>query len=191
MDTKNPDAPIELREPDAQDGASLHALIAACPPLDENSVYCNLLQCTHFASTSVVAEKAGRLVGAISGYRVPERPDTLFIWQVAVGADARGEGLASRMLAHIVERPANRDVTHMETTITDDNRASWALFERFAKARQAALAHRVLFDRSAHFADQHASENLLRIGPFAVAAARTHPLPGHSTHDITARGHKA
>ncbi|MCB1844619.1 MAG: diaminobutyrate acetyltransferase [Halioglobus sp.] len=191
MNTTEPDALAQLREPDSRDGAFLHALIAACPPLDENSVYCNLLQCTHFTGTSVVAEKAGRLVGAISGYRLPERPDTLFIWQVAVGADARGEGLASRMLAHIVERPANRDVTHMETTITDDNGASWALFERFARDRQAPLEHRVLFDRDTHFAGQHASENLLRIGPFAGAAARAHHSPEHSTPDMTARGHHA
>jgi|SRR6056297_647118 len=165
MKTESADGAATLREPVSKDGPALHALIAACPPLDENSVYCNLLQCTHFASTSVVAEKHGQLVGAISGYRVPERPDTLFVWQVAVGEAARGEGLASRMLADLVDRSASADITHMETTITGDNKASWALFERFAAEREAPLEHGVLFESDTHFNGQHASEHLVRIGP--------------------------
>src|SRR5690606_42164986 len=65
-------------------------LVARCQPLDTNSVYCNLLQCSDFADTAIAAEDAnGQLVGFISGYRPPSRPDTLFVWQVAVDASMR------------------------------------------------------------------------------------------------------
>jgi L-2,4-diaminobutyric acid acetyltransferase len=114
----------------------------------------------------VVAELDDRLVGAISGYLIPERPDTLFIWQVAVGSAARGQGLALRMLNHIVDRPACRDVRFMETTITEDNAASWGLFRKFAGTRDAALDSEIGFDRERHFGGQHATEMLVRIGPF-------------------------
>src|SRR5690606_15860277 len=70
---------IRLRRPRAADGAALFDLIAACPPLDLNSRYCNLLHCTHFADTSVAAERDGVLVGFISGYLPPRRSDTLFV----------------------------------------------------------------------------------------------------------------
>lgn len=156
---------IELSIPDATDGAALHALIANSPPLDPNSLYCNLLHCSHFANTSVRARMDGELVGFISGYMIPERPDTLFVWQVVVSGKARGQGLGRRMLEALVDRTGAR---YMETTITADNEASWALFKSLARHRQTAGETSVMFDRDAHFKGQHDSEHLFRIGPFAA-----------------------
>lgn len=161
---------FKLRRPRTTDGRAVHALIAACPPLDHNSLYLNLLQCTHFAETCVLAEseKNHELpVGFISGYLIPERPHTLFIWQVAVATAARGHGLARRMLEELLARPACAATTHLETTITPSNRASWALFHSLARSLHASLEQRVLFDRDAHLDGVHQSEELVTIGPFA------------------------
>lgn len=158
-------APITLRAPAAEDGAAVYELIAQCPPLDTNSMYCNLLQCTHFSATSVAAELNDEIVGFISGYIQPDAPENLFIWQVAVGEKARGQGLAGRMLKDILARTACDQVKFIETTITPDNRASWALFESLAKKLGAELNHSVMFDRQQHFAGQHETEMLVRIGP--------------------------
>jgi L-2,4-diaminobutyric acid acetyltransferase len=154
-----------LRPPDAKDGEAVHRLIATCPPLDPNSIYCNLLQCSHFADTSVAAELEGELLGFISGYLIPERTDTLFIWQVAVSEKARGQGLAGKMLQHIINRPRRESVRYIETTITESNTASWSLFEHLAKKLSTRLDRSAMFDRKLHFADKHDSEILVRIGP--------------------------
>ncbi len=159
---------IELRVPVLEDGMSVFRLIERCPPLDQNSSYCNILQCGHFAQTSVAAEMEGELVGFISGYQVPERPGTLFVWQVAVDERARGQGLASRMLMHILHRPECADICYIETTITDDNTASWALFKRLANKLSAQLKSSHWLDKTIHFDDQHDSESLVCIGPFNV-----------------------
>ena len=157
---------ITLRKPVPTDGTFLHRLISQCPPLDTNSLYCNLLHCSHFAETSVAAVRDGDLLGFVSGYVVPGRPDTLFIWQVAVSDQARGVGLASNMLKHILDREDLRNIRFLETTITPTNDASWALFTKFAKTCHANLAAHPHFDEEAHFAGQHDSERLVRIGPF-------------------------
>jgi L-2,4-diaminobutyric acid acetyltransferase len=157
---------IDLRPPVSDDGISVFRLIQQCPPLDPNSIYCNLLQCSHFAGTSVAAVWRGELVGFVSGYLVPERADTLFVWQVAVGKPARGKGLASSMLRHILNRSQCRGVSYIETTITESNEASWALFERLAQQLNAELKRSVMFDREKHFAGRHDTEMLVRIGPF-------------------------
>jgi L-2,4-diaminobutyric acid acetyltransferase len=107
----------------------------------------------------------GDIVGFISGYIQPDKPDTLFIWQVAVGEKARGQGLAGRMLKDILARPHCEQVNFIETTITPDNRASWALFESLSRKLGAELNHSVMFDRQQHFAGQHETEMLVRIGP--------------------------
>lgn len=163
-------AAITLRAPSAEDGAAVYDLIAQCPPLDTNSMYCNLLQSCHFSDTSVAAELDEEIVGFISGYILPKQPDTLFIWQVAVGEKARGQGLASRMLADILSRPTSQQIKYIETTITPDNRASWALFESLANKLNANLNRTVMFDRQQHFAGQHETEMLVKIGPIQDTA---------------------
>ena len=157
---------VILRKPTAQDGLSVHQLITQTPELDSNSCYCNLLQCSHFSDTSIIAVKQDKVLGFISGYRIPERPDTLFIWQVAVSAEARGCGIGIQMLKQLLARNESKTITHIETTITETNDASWALFNRLAKHFEAPLKRTVMFDRVTHFNDEHDSELLARIGPF-------------------------
>jgi len=155
-----------FKTPTADDGPALHRLIADCPPLDVNSRYCNLLQVSHFADTCVLAELDGELVGSVTGYRLPGDPSTVFVWQVAVHPKGRGMGLGRRMLHALVDRPACEGVRYMDTTITEDNVASWKMFEGFAADRDAPTDRRVFFDSQKHFDGAHASEMLLRIGPF-------------------------
>lgn len=157
---------LRIGPPVTEDGAAVHDLIAACPPLDGNSLYANLLQCSHFADTCAIAQRNGEAVGWISGYRPPREPEVYFLWQVAVHEDARGEGLPKRLLADILARPALKGVRRLKTTITPGNQASWALFRSIARWLDAPMQDRVFFDRDAHFKGRHASERLVDIGPF-------------------------
>jgi L-2,4-diaminobutyric acid acetyltransferase len=149
------------------DGPALHRLIGVCTPLDTNSLYCNLLQSSHFAATSITAKTDGVLIGSITGYRIPERPNTLFIWQVAVHPLARGQGMAIRMLRALMARPSLADIQFIETTITEDNSASWRLFLKFADECSAETQRSIMFEKAQHFDGHHDSEQLLRIGPFS------------------------
>lgn len=158
---------ITLQHPTSHDGASVNELILDCPPLDRNSVYCNLLQCSHFAETSIIAKSGAITVGFSSGYRVPTRPEVLFVWQVAVSREARGQGLASRLLRAQLDAKACQGVRFIETTITKDNAASRALFRAFAEKTGGTIEEFPHFDRVDHFQDKHDSEFLIRIGPFS------------------------
>lgn len=164
----------ELRfcRPDSTDGAQLHRLIASCPPLDTNSLYCNLLQCHHFADTAVKVESAaGDMLGFVSGYVPPGHDNTLFVWQVAVAEQARGQNLGVRMIRQILARPECRQVDTVHTTITPGNAASWGLFLRLAQELGCDHSREILFDRDRHFAGGHDDEILMIIGPFARSVA--------------------
>lgn len=158
---------LTLRQPQQSDGAALHGLIAACPPLDLNSLYAYLLLCLHHAQTSVVAEVDGLLVGAITAYIPPAQPDTLFVWQVAVAPQQRGQGLGKRMLQHLLQDCiAPRRLRWMETTISPDNAASDHLFTRFALQHDAGCTIATLFDAAAFGESGHEEERLYKIGPW-------------------------
>jgi len=160
-----------LRQPERRDGAALHDLVAACPPLDLNSRYAYLLLCEHFAATSVVAELDGEIVGAITGYIPPAQPDTLFVWQVAVAEKMRGQSLASRMLQHLQRHCIDaRGLRWMETTISPGNKASHQLFTRFAARHSAGCTTTTLFAAGDFGASGHEEECLYRIGPWGRPA---------------------
>jgi L-2,4-diaminobutyric acid acetyltransferase len=159
-----------FREPTAADGRAVWQLIADCRPLDPNSLYCNLLQCTHFAETCILAEQGGQIRGWISAYRPPTDPQTLFIWQVAIHCEARGRGLASALIKELLERDAVRDIRQLAATVTPDNTASWALFRSLADSLDAPLTSEEHFEREQHFGGRHQSEYMLTIGPWYAAA---------------------
>lgn len=158
----NPEGTLCLRKPDSLDGSAIWELVRACAPLDENSMYCNLIQADHFRDTCVVAELDGEVVGWVSGHMVPN-DDSFFVWQVAVSPKARGLGLGKKMLVHLVNRDECADARRLKTTITRDNDASWGLFRSFARAIGGDLTDAPHFERDAHFDGHHATEHMVTI----------------------------
>ena len=152
-----------LRKPVAEDGAEIWKLIKACKPLDENSMYCNLIQCDHFRDTCVLAELGGKPAGWVSAYVMPNDPSTLFVWQVAVSSEARGMGLGTLMLKGLLQRDVCKDVERIQTTITRSNAASWKLFRKFAKQQDARLSSQAYFGEALHFRGKHNTEYMVTI----------------------------
>ncbi len=156
---------IELAQPVKEDGHAIHALIGQCPPLDLNSIYTYLLLSEHFSRTCVVAREEARLLGFVSAYLHPERDGVLFVWQVAVHAQARGRGLGQAMLRHLLQRRGLRDVHTLETTVGPENLPSRRLFGHIARATQATVQESALFAPHLFGQQAHEDERLLRIGP--------------------------
>ncbi len=155
-------AAIFIGRPEVDDGVGCWRIAADSRVLDLNSRYAYLLWCRDFAATSVVARRDSTVVGFVTGYRRPERPSTLVVWQVAVDGPARGCGVAGRMLDALVGGVA--EIDHVETTITPGNTASIALFSAFARRHGAAVARSELFGPE-HLGADHEPEDLFRIGP--------------------------
>ena len=170
----SPTAPVSpglsdwlLRAPGIADGAALHRLVRVCPPLDLNSPYAYLLLCAHHAATCVVAEGAAGIAGLVSAYRLPQAPETVFVWQVAVAPTARGQGLALRMLEHLLARPALAGCRWLETTVTPSNTASRRVFAALATRLHTQCADGDYFAREDFPDPQHEPERLLSIGPYS------------------------
>lgn len=164
---------ISFRHPRIEDGARMHALVKASPPLEPNTCYAYLLLCHHFAKTCLVAESGGELWGFVTGYRPPEEPDTVFVWQIAVSEKARGQGLGKRLLAGLVEAQPEGSVHYLTSTVTPDNAASMRLFHSFAEKRGTKCGQQVLFGSDAFGQNSHEEEHLLRIGPLEAQPGPT------------------
>lgn len=155
---------ITIRKPEASDGREIHQLISNCPPLDLNSVYSYYLLSDHFRDSCAVAETDGKVVGFVSAYRIPQRPDTLFIWQVVVDQTMRGHGVAWRMLASLLQRFPRNEVRQVEATVNPSNSASRGLFDRLALEHGSQVEEAPYLDATAFGCGSgHESEILLRI----------------------------
>src|SRR5690625_3422131 len=154
-----------FRHPVIEDGKAVKDLIASCTTLDDNSLYCNFLQCTHFADTCMLVEQGEKTLGWISAYRPPREPDTLFVWQVAVSCEARGRGIAGRLVERLLASPSCRGVTRLRAPITPDNFASWRLFGAIAESLGAALRRRLSLDAEEGFGGENDDEFMVTMGP--------------------------
>ncbi len=174
--TRGRSAPVvDLRTPCRTDGLLLWRLAVEAGGLDVNSPYSYHLWCRDFAATSVLARCGGDPAGFVTGYRCPDAPERLFVWQVAVHPASRGRGLGVAMLHYLV---AGDDPPRwMEATITPSNRASQRMFERLATQYQAPVVRKP-FLHADDFPEQHEAEILLEIGPFPQRSAVLTPEHG-------------
>lgn len=163
---------IELRTPLATDGDALKGLLATTPVLDGNSVQCTLLQCGHFAKTSVAAFLHGRLVGFVSAYYPPNEPRTLFVWQVVVMQKLRDLGLGKKMLHWLIAQPACEQALRLVTAIGIKNSLSWSMFDGFARDIGALPIKSFLTPLNPK-QNREPDEYLLRISPLPNRAGQS------------------
>lgn len=159
----SPDS-LTSRPPRAADAAQVSELVRRAGTLEPNSTYAYVLLCTHFAETGQVAESGGRIVGCALGYRLPQDPSTLFLWQIGVAPDARRRGIARQLLSDLLTRCSPSGVERLETTVAPSNAASRKLFESWSQEQGFSWETSGRFD-SCLFGDPgvHEDEQILRI----------------------------
>lgn len=151
------------------DGKKVAEIVRATGVLDVNSTYAYVLLCDRFGDTCVIAEENdGTPLGFVTGFRLPNDPETIFVWQVGVNSAARGRGVAGAMLAALVDLPETKDVVAMETTVSPSNEASLALFRSFAKTQGAEMTQAEGYDQGL-IGGGHEQEDLYRIAPLRRA----------------------
>ncbi|MEU0922431.1 diaminobutyrate acetyltransferase [Streptomyces cyaneofuscatus] len=161
-----------LREPRPTDAPTVWRLVRDSEILDTNSAYYYNLWFRDFAGTSVVAtDESGRVVGFVTAYVRPGRPDTLMAWQSAVAPDINAPGLAVRMMHELADRAAGRGATCVETTVNPGNRPVALMLRKFAQERGLDVHTEVLFaaeDFPGDEAHGHLPEVLYRMSPAAA-----------------------
>lgn len=157
----------EFRLPHVDDAEAMWRIVDRTDNLDDNSPYLYLLLCRDFAQTCIVAEdEGGDLVGFVTGYRRPERPETYFLWQVTVAPSQRGKRLARRMIHALLARLSAEGVHRLEATVTPSNEPSMRMFRGFARELAVDCRETTIFPETLFPDGDHEDEVLFAIGPF-------------------------
>ena len=157
-----------IRPTRLEDGAEAYGLVKVCPGMDLNSLYAYLMLCKEFSRTSRMAFLDDRPIGYVCGFRPPERPQAVFVWQIVVSPDAQGTGVGGKMLhdlAAVLSQTTN-PISYVEATVAEDNQASRGLFGGLAKRLGAPLREEPYIVKSHFGGHGHPAEPLIRVGPF-------------------------
>jgi len=153
---------ITIRSPRLRDGGSFVALVRASGSLDVNSSYLYHLLADHFSSTCAYAEADGEPVGFVSGYRLPDDPACLFIWQITVSPAFRGCGVGRMLLDDLARRPWFHRIERVCCTISPSNEASRGLFAKWCKSLGGHWQE-MPYLRTAELGEGHEDEPMLMI----------------------------
>ncbi|MCS7461710.1 diaminobutyrate acetyltransferase [Paenibacillus doosanensis] len=157
---------IRYRHPVKEDGAAVWSLAKQTGALDVNSVYCYILLCDYFRDSCIVAEDEAGIAGFVSAFRIPGKPDRLFVWQIGVAPDRQRRGIAKQLLRELFSSPCCEGVRYAETTISPSNRASQALFLAVAEERGVEVQLTEGYPASMFSeGQQHEDEILFVLGP--------------------------
>lgn len=158
---KNSHNDLNFRNPVLNDGHAIYQLIKSCSPLDLNSSYLYFLQASHFSDTCIVVEQDTEIIGFLSAYYQPDKPQSLFVWQVAVAKKARGRGLAKAMLLALLKnQPKDSTITEITCTISPSNKASQGLFSSFATTHGLILETSPFINETHFGQEDHEAEDL-------------------------------
>ncbi|MDQ0255133.1 L-2,4-diaminobutyric acid acetyltransferase [Evansella vedderi] len=157
---------FSMSKPTTSDGTPMWELVKAST-LDLNSPYKYIMMCEFFSETCIVAKEKDKLVGFVTAFIPPEKPDVLFIWQVGVDASQRGKGVASKMLNELLRRNACKNVRFVEATVTSTNAASQSLFFKLAREHGTDCDVSECFPEELFPNGNHEAEFTYRIGPLS------------------------
>lgn len=154
-----------IRQAVIADAPRIWRFVLDSQSLDQNSNYAYLMQCRNFAATTMVAELGQELMGFVLAHILPEQPNTVFVWQIAVSKSARGQGLAKQLVQQLLAQPACENVSFLEATVTESNTASQRLFLGIARTFDAPCVRELCFSKALFPEATHEGEELFRIGP--------------------------
>jgi len=164
---------IRFRSPDKKDGASIWQLIKETGALDVNSAYCYILLSDYFRDTCIIAEDEEGIIGFISAFRAPAKPDTLFLWQIAVSPSKQRKGIARMMVKELLSYEYCQAIRFVEATVSPSNIASRGLFLRLAKDYTTECQLSQGYTASMFpFEINHEEELLFRLGPLPGSGGR-------------------
>lgn len=153
-----------IRHPTREDAPAVWRMVQESKVLDPNSLYAYVALFEHFSSTCAVAIVADRVAGFVTGYRLPERPEVHFVWQVGVHPDSRGSGLATALILWVLGEGARTPARFLEATVTPSNRASQSLFHGVARRLRTDCVVLPGFSKEL-LGEGHEPEELYHIGP--------------------------
>ncbi len=126
---------IIIRKVEEEDASTLRYLASICPPLDVHTHYTFWVLCRFFSDSCFIASEDGENIGYITAVDTKEG---LFIWQIGILKEKRGNGLAYRLIEKVFDI-AKKKGSRILVTIAEDNKRSFNTFKNYCERNSAVM----------------------------------------------------
>lgn len=130
---------VNLRECTPADIDYVIRFVESCAPLEVHTSFTYWVTFEYWGHLCRVALVGNRVVGYVSAIGSGRVRDVLYVWQVGVAQEFRGQGLAQRLLSEVVTAGRANGFRKAQVSIAGDNEASLKAFERFAREQKQRL----------------------------------------------------
>ena len=130
---------MDIRNCREADVDEIRKFVKCSKPLDLHTAFTYWTLFKYFGDTCFVLEKEGRIIGFISGLLSSSQHGILYLWQIGIDPDDRGNRYAEILLKRMVEAARAKDCNGLQVTIAPENRSSYRLFSRFALEQGLAM----------------------------------------------------
>jgi L-2,4-diaminobutyric acid acetyltransferase len=130
---------MDIRNCRETDVDEIRKFVKHSKPLDLHTVFTYWTLFKYFGDTCFVLEKEGRIIGFISGLLCSNQPDTLYLWQIGIDPDYRGNRYAEILIKRVVAAARAKGCKGLQITIAPENRSSYRLFSRFALEQKLTM----------------------------------------------------
>jgi len=154
---------MDIRNCRETDVDEIRKFVKHSKPLDLHTAFTYWTLFKYFGDTCFVLEKKGRIIGFISGLLSSNQPNTLYLWQIGIDPDYRGNRYAEILLKRVVEAARAKDCKGLQITIAPENRSSYRLFSRFALEQGLAMDKTGAIDIFDSLTKEKTIENLYEI----------------------------
>lgn len=158
---------IVFVNPTIDDGAEMWELVKQSGGLDLNSPYSYLMMVKFFNKTCIVAKQGEKIAGFVTAFMLPEKHDTVFVWQIGVDREFRGQGIGTKILNALLTSDVCKNVKYLEATISPSNYGSQSLFKGLAQKLNTKYIISECFSEKWFPEGGHEKEETYRIGPFS------------------------
>ncbi len=129
---------LTIRPMRTEDVAAVQAFVSTCPPLGVHTAFTYWVLSQYSSTFSFVAESDGRLCGLLTALATDRLDPGLYLWQLGVSEELRGQGVAGRLLSQLAQAMPPAGVTSFDVSISPENEASRRTFQGFARTVGAA-----------------------------------------------------
>ncbi len=122
-----------IRNCTVDDVSRVRLFVDQCKPLDLHTTVTYWTLFNYFSNLCFLMLEEEKVIGFVSGVKSSLDKEVVYLWQVGVAKNYRGNNYASLLLDHFFKASKNLDCSKIQVSIAPENEPSYNAFFKYSK----------------------------------------------------------
>ena len=130
---------MSIRTVSVSDVSDVRVFVDRCKPLTLHTAVTYGVLFRNFSELCFVFEDNERIIGFLAALRGTSHSDAVYVWQLGVSADMRGQGISHKLLDALAQSSKSIGISKLHVGIEPSNDVSLKVFESYARKQNQSL----------------------------------------------------